>query len=123
MKVAAFAHSHGDRAGEQADASSEDMQNQEREPHCSILRRIGFPGAYWRFCHQEESDSVHFSSEMKMQSPQLSRAIGIVKSSGDLTEEARANKPAREISEVLLTRSRSRFVGVRAEGAAMSRPD
>ena len=35
VKRAAFAHSHGDRAAEQADASSEDMQNQEREPHCS----------------------------------------------------------------------------------------
>jgi hypothetical protein len=33
VKFAAFAHSHGDRAGEQADASREDMQNQERKPH------------------------------------------------------------------------------------------
>jgi len=33
--------------------------------------------------------------------PQLSRTIGIAKSSGDLTEQARANKSAREISEVL----------------------
>jgi hypothetical protein len=35
MKVAAFAYNHGDRAGELADASGEDMANQEREPHCS----------------------------------------------------------------------------------------
>jgi hypothetical protein len=30
--------------------------------------RTGFPGAYSRFCHPEEIDSVHFSSEMKIQS-------------------------------------------------------
>ncbi len=40
MKVTAFAHSHGERAGEQADASREDMQNQEREPHCSHPYRL-----------------------------------------------------------------------------------
>jgi hypothetical protein len=30
-------------------------------------RRTKFPGAYLRFCNQEESNSVHFSTEMKMQ--------------------------------------------------------
>jgi len=35
VKVAAFAHSHGDRAGEQADASGQNVQNQERESHAS----------------------------------------------------------------------------------------
>jgi hypothetical protein len=37
VKFAAFVHNHGDRAGEQADASSQDMQDQEREPHCPSL--------------------------------------------------------------------------------------
>src|ERR1700733_4690060 len=36
-KFAAFAHRHNDRAGEQADASSQDMQDQEREPPCPSL--------------------------------------------------------------------------------------
>src|SRR5580704_3271558 len=30
-------------------------------------RRTRFPGAYLRLCHQPISDSVHFSSEMRMQ--------------------------------------------------------
>src|SRR5580704_1765769 len=37
-------------------------------------RRTRFPGTHVRFCHQEESDSVHFSSEKKMQ---IRRTIGI----------------------------------------------
>jgi hypothetical protein len=35
------------------------MQNQERQPHC-----YRSTGGYLRVCHQEESDSVHFCSEM-----------------------------------------------------------
>jgi len=35
VKLAAFAHCHRESAGEQADASSEDVQNQERESHAT----------------------------------------------------------------------------------------
>jgi hypothetical protein len=36
MRTAAFADSHGESAGEQANGATEDVQNQERESHPSI---------------------------------------------------------------------------------------